>query len=231
MREIRTKACNFVVRGGGRALEPGIIRSKLDPLESEEGRVQSPTVKTIAPGEQGAAISTIVLAFATDPVARWCWPDPDEYLAVMPDFTRAFGGGAFDHGSGHATSDCAGAALWLPPGAHPDEEAVGEIMERTMTAEVRDGMSKAFEQMGACHPSGPHWYLPLIGVDPLHQGKGLGAALLRHALAQCDREHLPAYLESSNPRNISLYQRHGFEVLGTIETGGPALTPMLRRAR
>jgi hypothetical protein len=43
---------------------------------------------------------------------------------------------------------------------------------------------------------------------------------------------LPAYLESSNPRNISLYERHGFEIIGLIQAGGsPTLTPMLRRPR
>ena len=28
-----------------------------------------------------------------------------------------------------------------------------------------------------------------------------------------------AYLESSNPRNIPLYERHGFEALGEIQVG------------
>jgi ribosomal protein S18 acetylase RimI-like enzyme len=53
----------------------------------------------------------------------------------------------------------------------------------------------------------------------LHRNKGRGAALLEHRLRQCDREHLPAYLWSSNPLNISLYQRHGFEIAGTIRVG------------
>ena len=53
------------------------------------------------------------------------------------------------------------------------------------------------EQMARHHPSEPHWYLPLIGVDPAHRGKGLGGALLSHALTACDREGSLAYLESS----------------------------------
>jgi ribosomal protein S18 acetylase RimI-like enzyme len=53
---------------------------------------------------------------------------------------------------------------------------------------------------------------------------------MRHAVARCDQEGLPAYLESSNPRNISLYRRHGFEVMGEIQIGAaPIVTPMLRR--
>jgi ribosomal protein S18 acetylase RimI-like enzyme len=74
--------------------------------------------------------------------------------------------------------------------------------------------------------------LPLIGVDPAHQGKGLGDALMLHALEQCDRDKLPAYLESTSPRNISLYRRQGFEPLGAIQVGSsPTLVPMLRRSR
>jgi transposase len=70
----------------------------------------------------------------------------------------------------------------------------------------------------------------MIGVDPAHQGEGHGDALMAYALAQCDRDHAPAYLESSNPRNISFYQWHGFEPLGAIQVGSsPTLIPMLRR--
>ena len=86
--------------------------------------------------------------------------------------------------------------------------------------------------MRGYHPREPHWYLPLIGVDPFQQGSGLGSALMRHALARCDREGKPAFLESSNPKNVSLYERNGFEMLGRIQVGAsPILFPMLRKAR
>ena len=42
--------------------------------------------------EEASAIDTIVLAFSSDPVARWCWADPRLYLSAMPTFTRAFAG-------------------------------------------------------------------------------------------------------------------------------------------
>lgn len=72
----------------------------------------------------------------------------------------------------------------------------------------------------------------MIGVDPRAQGTGLGSALLRHALEQCDAQHLPAYLESSNPKNNPLYERHGFEVLAELQSGdSPPIWPMLRTAR
>ena len=66
----------------------------------------------------------------------------------------------------------------------------------------------------------------------MHQRKGYGSALLQHALSQCDREHAPAYLESTNPVNVPLYERYGFKVLATIQIGSsPPIFPMLRAAR
>jgi GNAT superfamily N-acetyltransferase len=86
--------------------------------------------------------------------------------------------------------------------------------------------------MDEWHPKEPHWYLPILAVEPLAQGKGLGSALMRHALEVADDAGVPAYLESSNPRNIPLYLRHGFEVLGEIQIGaGPRVTPMFRHPR
>src|ERR1700730_17416039 len=43
--------------------------------------------------------------------------------------------------------------------------------------------------------------------EALHRSRGYGAVLLQHGLRQCDRDHCPAYLWSSNLPNTSLYQR------------------------
>jgi hypothetical protein len=64
-----------------------------------------------------------------------------------------------------------------------------------------------------------HWYLPMIGLDPVRQGRGYGSALLPPRVLQCHKDHLAGYLESSNPANIPLYERHRFVVLGTIQVG------------
>ena len=119
-----------------------------------------------------------------------------------------------------------------PAGVHPDEQRLGEVVESTVPPAFRGEIFATFEQMAKYHPSEPHWYLPMIGVDPAHQGMGHGDALMVHALRRCDRDRVPAYLESTNPRNISLYLRHGFEALGTIQAASsPTLVPMLRRPR
>jgi ribosomal protein S18 acetylase RimI-like enzyme len=142
---------------------------------------------------------------------------------------QAFAGGAIECGTAYYIDGYRGAALWLPPDAGPDEEALVALLKESVRAADRDAVFAVFEEMGRYHPREPHWYLPLIGVAPSYQGRGYGSELMQHALLQCDRARRPAYLESSNVRNIPLYQRHGFEILGTIEIGSsPPIVPMLR---
>jgi GNAT superfamily N-acetyltransferase len=66
--------------------------------------------------------------------------------------------------------------------------------------------------------------------DPVRQGHGVGAALLRARLRRCDQERLPAYLESSKLENVPLYQHFGFHVTGTLglPEGAPAVNTMWR---
>jgi GNAT superfamily N-acetyltransferase len=188
-------------------------------------------VRAVQPADRARAVATVALAFATDPMMRWSFPDPARYFAIAREFVDAFGGHAVEHGSADVVGDFSAVALWLPPGATPNGEAMGAIMEaNTPPDRMREG-GALVEQMNRFHPHEPHWYLPLMGTDPAHQGRGYGLALLAHAVKRCARDGLPAYLESSNPANVPLYERFGFEAIGEIQSGSsPVLIPMLRKA-
>ncbi|HYZ60727.1 MAG TPA: GNAT family N-acetyltransferase [Nitrososphaeraceae archaeon] len=192
-----------------------------------------PIIKTAATtSDEASIIDVLVRANWEDPAARWAWPDSQQFLVHFPSFVRAFGGKAFAHGSACYVDGYVGAALWLPPNIYPDENALIALVQQTVSEQIQKDFFAVFEQMSRYHPSEPHWYLPLMGVDPSQQGKGFGSALLQHTLIQVDRDNKLAYLESSNPRNITLYKRHGFELLGTIQIGtSPSIAPMLRRPK
>ena len=189
-------------------------------------------VKMASASDQANVMGILTLAFSADPMARWSFPDPAKYLKVFSSLANAFGGSAFKAKTAYITDGFTGAALWLPPGAASDEESLKQLFEENAGDDIKEQMKVIFEQMDKYHPTEPHWYLPMIGVDPAHQGAGVGSALMKQGLKAVDRDGVIAYLESSNPRNISLYQRYGFEVTGEIQSGSsPVLRPMLRKAR
>ena len=189
-----------------------------------------PGVRSADASIQASAISTIVLGFAADPMTRWVWPDASEYLKVMPRFVKAFGGRAFEHGTADVIEGARAAALWLPPGVEPDDAEMSAVMQGGFRPGIAEDVGVVMKGMAEHHPHEPHWYLPVIAADPKWIGQGLGGLLMKHAVRRCDEQGVAAYLESSNPRNIPFYQRHGFRIIGRIQSGSsPALTPMLRK--
>jgi hypothetical protein len=94
------------------------------------------------------------------------WPDSAQYFLHFPGFVKAFGGKAFTHGTAYYVEGYAAAALWLPPNVHPDEDELISLVQRTVSEQIQKDFFPVFEQMGRYHPSEPHCYLPLMGVDP-----------------------------------------------------------------
>lgn len=180
--------------------------------------------------DEERAVATITIAFSSDPVVRWVLRDPNVYLTYWPSLVRAQGGRAFGEGTADSIDDLGGVALWLPPGTEPDGEAMAAIAAEAVPPSEQDEVFRVMEQMDEFHPSEPHWYLPLIGVDTARRGRGYGSHLLRHGVERCDRDRVPAYLEATSPLNRALYRRHGFEELGVIQVGeSPPMWPMLRQ--
>jgi ribosomal protein S18 acetylase RimI-like enzyme len=184
------------------------------------------------PEDKARLMQTIVLGFSADPMARWATPDPAVYLDRRDEFFDAFGGAAFDHGTAFVADDGAAVATWLPPGVEADNKRMEAIMAAQTPDSRKEEMAELFAKMEAFRPHKPHWYLPLIAADPARQGQGLGTALMEAAIARIDEDGCPAYLDSSNPRNIPLYERFGFERVGEIKTRtSPVQVPMIRPAR
>jgi GNAT superfamily N-acetyltransferase len=194
--------------------------------------MSEPMVSLVPYAERERAIATLVSAFVADPAERWLYPDAHGYLTHFPRFVQAFGGRAFDESTAWQLGDFAAISLWLPPGAEADGEATVEVLTRTVSPTLHDDLFAVLGQMAEAHPTYPHWYLPWFGVDASRQGTGLGAQLLANCLTVVDAAHLPAYLESTNPRNAPFYERHGFDITGTAQAGSsPTIVLMARPAR
>lgn len=169
--------------------------------------------------------------FFDDPVMSWVFADDRD----RPDALRvSFGAlaGRFMRRGGRVDVDGeACVAMWLPPDPRDDPGGPPLPKEslRHFTAEVVERFTALGETMDAAHPEEPHWYLGVVATRPVHQGRGLGARLIRRVLEVCDEEGVPAYLESSNSRNLPFYYRLGFVETGELPVpGGPTLFPMWR---
>jgi ribosomal protein S18 acetylase RimI-like enzyme len=85
------------------------------------------------------------------------------------------------------------------------------------------GLPRAFKMMNvwARHDPGErHWHVGPIGVHPELQGRGVGKALLAAFLDMADEQGLPAYLETDVDRNVALYEKFGFKVIGQEDISG-----------
>ncbi len=183
--------------------------------------------------------SAMARAFFDDPVSVYMFPDETERRRLAPWHFSTFIRYAYPSGEVYTTSGAPdGNAVWLPPGqSDMDPDRMRQVgLDRA--AEVLG--EAAWQRFGticdyvdALQPievPGPHWFLPLLGVDPPLQGKGVGSALLRPILERADIDGLPAYLWTAKSRNVPFYQRHGFEVVteGVEPTSGVRFWTMRR---
>ena len=58
-----------------------------------------------------------------------------------------------------------------------------------------------------------HYYLSIIGVNPKYQGQGIGKKLLLSINNAMDQKQMPIYLETQNKKNVSIYNKYGFQVV------------------
>ncbi|MDJ0846811.1 MAG: GNAT family N-acetyltransferase [Myxococcota bacterium] len=190
--------------------------------------------------DEGEALAGLLAAaFAEDPIQGWMLPGPRNNFAnrrrLFRQATRLY----LRDGLATRTAGSEAAALWGRPGVRRPEgltrlldDARG-LLASLLTLGTQLGRSvRLYERMMRERPAEPHWYLAAIGTHPNHRRKGAAGSLLRERLAECDETGTLAYLESSSPANVTIYERHGFEVIReTRVEDSPPLWLMSRTPR
>lgn len=197
-------------------------------------------IRAATVGDRALLAGCLASAFSDDPLFNWM-AGAKPGASIEKRLRILFGGivGLDLERSEHLVftdEDGRGAAVWKAPNkwkmSNGDMIRSLPIMLRALGTKV-PRMVGALTAIEKVHPTDEHYYLEALGTRQDVQGKGVGSTVISHMLERCDEEGMPAYLESSNPRNVPFYGRHGFEVTGEIDVGkgAPTVTAMWRDPR
>lgn len=188
-------------------------------------------VRTATAADVPALAGALARAFHDDPVAEFAHPRPATRERRLAWFFTGRLRTLLADELCFCDAERRGAALWAAPDRWhvPAGEALRLLRLLNRRAPL---LAAGFGRVERLHPREPHFYLAALGVEPAAQGRGLGSRLLQPMLERCDREGVPAYLESSKERNVAFYGRHGFRVTGETRFPlGPTLWLMWRDPR
>ena len=191
---------------------------------------KTPVIRKLDPSQLEAASNALMMGFSTDPFQRWLMPDPTIYYKNYKKWTINTCKQSFLEEGVFGDENNYGTAVWFPPGFDIDFADVSETYKEI----PKDRKAEAFKMFEMMDESRVHdaWYLEYLAVDPSKQGSGLGSLILKESLKVIDELGEAAYLESSNPQNMSLYERFGFRFLKKIQVGSsPQINTMFRQPK
>lgn len=196
----------------------------------------APIIRDAVAADLEELVDTLSDSFTNDPMFNWLFPSTHLY----PYFFRMLIRDVYlPRGIIHIEEQARAAALWLPPEQRLKLVPRLRLLRFGLKLLREHGVQPVWRvlRQGSLfakhHPQEPHYYLQFIGCYRSEQGHGIGSALLKQGLRVCDERGMPAYLECSNPRNVPLYERHGFVVTGQHAVGknGPMAWFMWRDPR
>ena len=182
-----------------------------------------------------ALTAALARAFDDDPLINWMvMQDKRRARRVFDGMELTLKKMSMPYDEVYTTDGIDGGALWAPPGKWKlgvlQQLLLVPDMLRMTTFKRLPKVMGGINAIEKKHPHQPHFYLFVLGVDTEQQGKGIGGQLMKPVLERCDRDGIPAYLESSKEKNVPLYERNGFKVTEVFQVpnGGPPLWLMWR---
>jgi uncharacterized protein YhfF/GNAT superfamily N-acetyltransferase len=183
-------------------------------------------VRPAGPDRVPHLAGVLARGLASEPMSWWPMGDGpdrprrtrDQFLVVDGVFAR--------EGWMWESADGLGVMVLEPPGSMERDAELLHGADAALAALTPDGgvRYQAFwDWVAETTSPEPHWFLDQIAVEPVAQGRGIGRALLEHAIGLTRADGLPLILETGSPDNVPLYERFGFRVL--LEADAPAAGP------
>lgn len=176
----------------------------------------------------------ITRAFAYDPLLNWIALQDKRRAQRIGMLVKLTVELFMPAGETYIETGGKGCALWLTPYA-PVLSLWQTVRVIAMLASVAGcrrlpEMINFYSQFERLAPPESALHLFYLAVLPEAQGQGIGSALLKPVLRNCDACRIPAYLENSNSDNLPLYERHGFRLTRQwrVTGNGPSIWCMHR---
>jgi hypothetical protein len=196
-----------------------------------------PTARLATPQDSSDVVSILVDAFNDDPTWSWAFPDPAKRAEQHRRLWTMLVDGAMRFPWVWLTQGNTATSVWIPPNETELSEDQMAALEPAIVQMLGTKSSRVLQMLDMfdqAHPRGvPHFYLSLLATRTESRGHGYGLGLLAENLRQIDLAGMPSYLEASNPSNVPLYMRYGFDVLGsfTLPEDGSEVFTMWREAK
>jgi GNAT superfamily N-acetyltransferase len=195
-------------------------------------------VRPARPDELPEVSALLGTTFSADAMLVWTLPPGADPAGGTAGFFATFHRAALPEGWIWVVGDgrVDGMAMWVPPDPLDRYGAVMTAIDEDVSelmGERKPRYDGFWAWIDEHRPDGPHWYLEHVAVDPERRGVGLGRALIEHGLRAADADGAPAWLVTSKPGNVPLYERFGFSVDAAEDApeGGPHLWFMVRDPR
>lgn len=191
-------------------------------------------VRRLTESDAERAGGLLARAFVDEPVFVATLPDRSARIRLCPPVFTANVRHACRYGEAMAVGtpdeELLGVAYWAP---RPEPELTADEVEELGYAALQREWGPVLERLGEFEAEAvrsladipePWRYLGAIGVDPDHQGCGLGSLLLRRILADAAAAGVEVGLMTDRRENLSFYERAGFTLAAEGAIAGSSLS-------
>lgn len=184
--------------------------------------MNSVELKTVAASDKTRAIELLKQGFENEPTYRWCLRADEQsgyedrlIHCMKADYQYHFQYG-FIHGA-YIKDKLMGAAFMQPPNMSEIGASFPwiEIIVEKCGEETLKRFEKYMSEIGGVKFEQHSHKVSLIAVDESCRGRGIGTRLLTWVdeIVHADPISMGAQLETSNPDNVRLYERNGYQVM------------------
>ena len=183
--------------------------------------IDLPGLQNLEKKDIGKAVKTLTSAFSNDPCLKYLL-NSEEYDYKKASFIHRYSINlGLRYGIALCTSkEVEGICIWMPPRSTNTTtwmflRAGGLSLRNTVDKGIIKRLQDYGNYSGSIHHKNapfPHWYLLSIAVEKEYQGKGISNRLMKPVMDYFDKNNQSCYLETHNSKNVSYYQKFGFEV-------------------